>query len=164
MPLSYELKQLLRANAAKEPEQVTARNSQALRLNLDGRQVTLVNRMGASTEAGRYFYRTVRKQPLPDSRWDDDVPTFRKPGGRTDYVKTRANQEVALRTWNPAKKEFDYTAAGRSFYERRPRQYIVQVPVRACVKRRTGDMTSYTGTYPATDLSEEIRDGLKGVV
>ena len=104
MPLSYELKQLLKANAAKEPEQVTARNSQALRLNLDGRQVTLVNRMGMSTEAGRYFYRTVRKQPLPDSRWDDDAPTYRKSGGRTDYVKTRANQEVALRTWNPAKK------------------------------------------------------------
>ena len=104
MPLSYELKQLLRANAAKEPEQVTARNSQALRLNLDGRHITLVNRMGMSTEAGRYFYRTVRKQPLPDSRWDDDAPTYRKPGGRTDYVRTRANQEVVLRTWNPAKK------------------------------------------------------------
>ena len=104
MPLSYELKQILKANANKEPEQVSARNSQALRLNLDGRQITLVNRMGMSTEAGRYFYRTVRKQPLPDSRWDDDAQTYRKPGGRTDYVRTRANQGVVLRTWNPAKK------------------------------------------------------------
>ena len=71
---------------------------------------------------------------------------------------------MALRTWNPAKKEFDYTAAGRSFYERRPRQYIVQVPVRVYVKRRSGDESSYTGTYPAADFSEEIRDKLKGVV
>ena len=115
MPLSYELKQILKANADKEPEQVSARNSQALRLNLDGRQITLVNRMGMSTEAGRYFYRTVRKQPLPDSRWDDDAQTYRKPGGRTDYVRTRANQEVVLRTWNPKKGDFDYTTAGRFF-------------------------------------------------
>ena len=70
MTLSFELKRLLRENKAKEPEQVRAKNSQALRLNLDGRSVTLVNRLGMSTEAGRYFYRQVRKQPLPDSRWD----------------------------------------------------------------------------------------------
>ena len=151
-------------NRTAEPEQVSARNSQALRLNLEGRQITLVNRLGMSTEAGRYFYRTVRKQPLPDSRWDDDAETYRKPGGRTDYVRTRANQEVVLRTWNPKKGAFDYTAAGRSFDERRPKQYIVQVPVRVYVKRRDGKESSYDGTYPATDLSSEIRDELKGVV
>ena len=106
----------------------------------------------------------IRWQPLPDSRWDDDAQTYRKPGGRTDFVRTRANQEVALRTWNPARKDFEYTAAGRNFYQRRPKQYIVQVPVRIYVKRRTGDESSYTGTYPAADFSEDIRRDLQGVV
>ena len=41
------------------------------------------------------------------------------------------------------KKEFDYTAAGRSFYERRPRQYIVQVPVVIFVRRRNGETPAH---------------------
>ena len=82
MSLSEELKQLLQRNALEEPEQVPARNSQALRLNLGTRKVTLVNRYGQATAAGKYFYK-LRGKPVPDSRWDDNARTYRKPGGRT---------------------------------------------------------------------------------
>ena len=153
MPLSQELKDILRANAATEPESVPARNSQAVRLNLGQRKITLVSRTGVATAAGRYFYKTVRGGTVPDSRWDDNAQTHRKPGGRTDFVRMRTGAEVARRTWDPAKREFKYTAAGKSLDKTRPRAYIVQVPVIIFVRRRNGDTERFFGTYPAADFS-----------
>ena len=76
--------------------------------------------------------------PVPDSRWDDNAKTYRKPGGRTDFVKTRSGAEVQLRTWEPSSRSFKYTALGKKFYERRPKTYIVQVPVTIYVRRMDG--------------------------
>ena len=76
MSLSEELKQLLQRNRLEEPEQVPARNSQALRLNLGTRKITLVNKYGQATAAGKYFYKKVRgervgrqRSDLPEARW-----------------------------------------------------------------------------------------------
>ena len=162
MSLSEELKQLLQRNRLEDVEQVPARNSQALHLNLGTRKVTLVNKYGQATAAGKYFYK-LRGERVPDSRWDDNARTYRKPGGRTDFVRMRSGAEVALRTWDPAKKQFDYTAAGRAFYKERPRAYIVQVPVKIFVRRRNGDHESFFGTYPATDFAPSLRDRLSEV-
>ena len=65
MSLSEELKQRLQRNALQEPEQVSARNSQALRLNLGTRKVTLVNKYGQATAAGKYFYCLLYTSPSP---------------------------------------------------------------------------------------------------
>ena len=82
-----------------------------MRLNLGTRKITL-SRSGVATAAGKYFYKTVRGGAVPDSRWDDDAATYRKPGGRTDFVKMRSGVEVALRTWEPSTREFRYTEKG----------------------------------------------------
>ena len=158
MPLSRDLKNLLQEHSELVPQPVDARESPAMRLNLpSGRRIGLISRTGVATEAGKYFYKHVKKTAVPDSRWDDNAPTYRYPGGRTDYVKMRSGAEVALRTWHPNRREFSYTTAGKAFYKRRPRTYIVQVPVTIYTRRRSGDNPSYYGTYPAADFSAEIR-------
>ena len=141
-----------------------ARNSSALRLNLEGRTITLVGRSGLPTATGKYFYEKVRGTAVPDNKWGDDAPTYRKPGGRTDYVKMRSGAEVALRTWNPTRGDFDYTARGKEFYRRRPKSYIVQVPVTIYVRRRDGREQEFYGTYPAADFFERMRALLINVV
>ena len=105
----------------------------------------------------------MRKQAIPDARWDDDAVTYRKPGGRTDFVKLRNGAEIRLRTWNAAKGDFDYSEAGKQFYKRRPRNYIVQIPATVYNKRRNGTEESYAAHWPATDLGPEIRELLNGV-
>ena len=161
--VSAEIKELLQRNAAATPEPVRARNSQAMRLNLGSRTITLVNASGRATPAGKYFYQKVRKQAIPDAKWDDDAVTYRKPGGRTDFVKLRNGAEIRLRTWNAAKGDFDYSEAGKQFYKRRPRNYIVQIPATVYNKRRNGTEESYAAHWPATDLGPEIRELLNGV-
>ena len=64
MVLSAEIKELLNRHAATEPEAVRARNSQAMRLQLPNKTITLVNASGKATEAGKYFYQKLRRQPL----------------------------------------------------------------------------------------------------
>ena len=157
--VSAEIKELLQRNAAATPEPVRARNSQAMRLNLGSRTITLVNASGKATPAGKYFYQKVRKQAIPDAKWDDDAVTYRKAGGRTDFVKLRNGAEIRLRTWNAAKGDFDYSEAGKQFYKRRPRNYIVQIPATVYNKRRNGTEESYAAHWPATDLGPEIRRG-----
>ena len=105
MVLSAEIKELLNRHAATEPEAVRARNSQAMRLQLPNKTITLVNASGKATEAGKYFYQKLRRQPIPDAKWDDDAVTYRKDGGRTDFVRLRNGAEVRLRTWNPASRQ-----------------------------------------------------------
>ena len=78
-------------------------------------------------------------------------------------MKMRSGAEVALRTWDPAKKDFTYTEAGKAFYKQRPRAYIVQVPVKIFVRRRNGFTESYFGTYPATDFAPALRERLNDV-
>ena len=112
---------------------------------------------GNPTKAGKYWFKTLKGAAIPDSRWDDNAATYRKPGGRTDFVKMRNGAEVQLRTWDPAKRDFTYTALGKKFYERRPKSYIVQVPVTIYVRHKNGTESSYQGTYPASDFSERIR-------
>ena len=75
MVLKAEVKQLLDRNRSAVPEAVHARNSQAMRLNLGGRNITLVNASGRATEAGKYFYQKLRSEPVPDAKWDDDAVT-----------------------------------------------------------------------------------------
>ena len=113
MVLSAEIKELLQRNAATEPEAVRARNSQAMRLQLPTKTITLVNASGKATEAGKYFYQKIRRQPIPDAKFDDDAVTYRKDGGRTDFVRLRSGAEVRLRTWNPASGKFDYSEMGK---------------------------------------------------
>ena len=137
--------------------------SLALRRNLDGRYIGVIDRYGKPTQAGRFFYETVRGEGIPDARFDPNATTYRYPQGRTDYVKTRAGVEIVLRTWNPTKKQIDYTTAGKQFYANRPRQYIVQVPCKVFVRRRDGTVQSFYGTYPASDFNEEIRNLLLNV-
>ena len=163
MVLSAEIKELLNRHAATEPEAVRARNSQAMRLQLPNKTITLVNASGKATEAGKYFYQKLRRQPIPDAKWDDDAATYRKDGGRTDFVRLRSGAEVRLRTWNPATGKFDYSEMGKQFYKRRPRAYIVQVPATVWTKRRNGTEESYLAHFPATDLGSEIRQLLNGV-
>ena len=103
MVLSADIKELLQRNAATEPEAVRARNSQAMRLQLPTKTITLVNASGKATEAGKYFYQKIRRQPIPDAKFDDDAVTYRKDGGRTDFVRLRSGAEVRLRTWNPTR-------------------------------------------------------------
>ena len=74
MVLSAEIKELLQRNAASEPAAVRARNSQAMRLQLPNKTITLVNASGKATEAGKYFYK-FWGQPVPDAKWDDDATT-----------------------------------------------------------------------------------------
>ena len=62
MVLKAEVKQLLDRNRSAVPEAVRARNSQAMRLNLGGRNITLVNAPGRATEAGKYFYQKLRSE------------------------------------------------------------------------------------------------------
>ena len=73
MALKAEVKQLLDRNRSAVPEAVRARNSQAMRLNLGGRNIMLVNASGRLTEAGKFFYQKLRNEPVPDARWDDAV-------------------------------------------------------------------------------------------
>ena len=115
MSLSTELTRLLQqAHDQKiEPVSVPARNSQAMRLELGERKIALISAQGNPTAAGKYWYRTLKQKPVPDSRWDDNAKTYRKPGGRTDFVRTRSGAEVQLRTWEPATKSFRYTALGK---------------------------------------------------
>ena len=160
--LKAEIKQLLDRNRSAVPEAVRARNSQAMRLNLGGRNITLVNASGRAMEAGMYFYQKLRSEPVPDAKWDDDAVTYRKDGGRTDFVRLRNGAEVRLRTWNPARGVFEYSEMGKQFYKRRPRAYIVQVPATVWTKRRNGTEDSYQAHFPATDLGSEIRQLLNG--
>ena len=74
MVLRAEIKELLHRHAAAEPETVRARNSQAMRLQLPNKTITLVNASGKATEAGKYFYQ-LRRQPIPDAKFDDDAVT-----------------------------------------------------------------------------------------
>ena len=97
MVLKAETKQLLDRNRSAVPEAVRARNSQAMRLQLPNKTITLVNASGKATEAGKYFYQKIRRQPIPDSKFDDDAVTYRKDGGRTDFVRLRNGAEV--RNW-----------------------------------------------------------------
>ena len=150
-------------NQGVEPTPVPARNSQGVRLNLDSRKIALMSAQGKATAAGRYWYNTLKEKAVPDARWDDDAKTYRKPGGRTDFVKMRNGAEVQLRTWEPNKKDYKYTRLGEVFYKRRPKQYIVQVPVRIYVRRRNGTETYYDGTYPAADFNEDVRRELNSV-
>ena len=119
---------------------------------------------GAVTQAGRHWYTKLAQKPIPSNRWDDNAKTYRKPGGRTDFVKTKSGCEVQLRSWDPATRAFRYTALGKEFYKRRPKSYIVQVPVNIYVRKRDGTERSYQGTYPASDFNAELRRGLEGVV
>ncbi len=80
-----------------------------------------MNAQGVPTQAGKHWYKKLKGVAIPDSRWGENAKTYRKPGGRTDFVKTRSGAEVQLRTWDPAKKKFNYTALGKKFYERRPK-------------------------------------------
>ena len=166
MSLSADTKNLLQQAHDQniEPEAVPARNSQAMRLELGGRKVTLISAQGNATEAGKFWYRKLKENPIPDSRLYDNAKTFRKPGGRTDFVKTRSGAEVQLRTWEPSSKTFRYTALGKKFYKRRPRTYVVQIPVTIYVRRKSGGEEYYNGTYPASDMSPEIRAALEGVI
>ena len=163
MVMRAQIKGLLQRNAAVEPETVRARNSQAMRLQLPNKTITLVNASGKATEAGKYFYQKLRRQPIPDAKFDDDAVTYRKDGGRTDFVRLRIGAEVRLCTWNPASGKFDYSEMGKQFYKRRPRAYIVQVPATVWTKRRNGTEDSYLAHFPATDLGSEIRQLLNGV-
>ena len=84
MPLSRELKDLLQEHSELVPQPVDARESPAMRLNLpSGRRIGLISRSGVATEAGKYFYKYVKKTAVPDSRWDDNAPTATLAGGRT---------------------------------------------------------------------------------
>ena len=123
MPLSIDIRQSLEEahNAGTQPEPVPARNSQGVRLNLGGRSIALMSAQGHVTQAGKHWYKQLKKTPIPDPRWDDNAKTYRKPQGRTDFVRTRSGAEVQLRSWDPSSRSFRYTAAGKKFYERRPK-------------------------------------------
>ena len=58
-----------------------------------------MNAQGVATQAGKHWYKKLQGVALPDSRWGDNARTYRKEGGRTDYVKMRSGAEVQLRTW-----------------------------------------------------------------
>ena len=123
MSLTADLRNLLEEahNRRIEPIPVPAKKSQAMRLELDERKVTLISAQGNPTAAGKYWYRKLKGAAVPDSRWDDNAKTYRKPGGRTDFVKTRSGAEVQLRTWEPATKTFKYTALGKKILQETPK-------------------------------------------
>ena len=136
MVLTPSVKQLLRNNAESVPEQVPARGSLAVRLRLADRTFTLIDRAGKPTEAGRFWYREVKNDPLPQVGYDPETEVLRR--HKTDYIMMRSGTRADLRTWHPELNRFVYTRLGEEFFERRPRQYIVSIPTRITIKRQDG--------------------------
>ena len=167
------MKQLLKDSKNVVPERVTARGSNALRLRLTiGKDVYLLNKDGKVTEYGRYWYDEVKNEATPRTQFDPIARLVKKI--RTDYIRTMDGKEKAVRTWKPQLGTYTYTALGREYFLQRPRQYIVNVPIRVHYEdrlsandaRRSSD--GVEGYTLATDLNKEVRalvvEGITGVI
>ena len=83
-------------------------------------------------------------------------------------------KEKTVRTWKPQLGTYTYTKLGREYFLQRPRQYIVNVPIRVHYEdrmsandaRRSSD--GVEGYILATDLNKEVRalvaEGVTGVI
>ena len=110
MVLTNAVKQDLRDSADMEPEQVSTRSSQAVRLTLaSGRKVLLFDASGRVTAAGTFWYKEVHNTKPPNVGWDAEAEILRK--HKTDYIVMRDGKtKKDLRTWRPELNRFDYTA------------------------------------------------------
>ena len=112
MVLTNAQKQILQDSAENAPEQVAARGSKAVRLQLaNGKIATLVNKQGSLTESGRYWYNQVKVEAS-----GYDINTEIKKRHKTDYIVLRSGAKANLRTWHPELNAYVYTKLGKEFF------------------------------------------------
>ena len=112
MVLTKAIKQSLQESSESVPQQVTAKGSQAMRLKLaNGKSITLHDKQGKVTDAGKYWYETVKGGAAPQIGFNTNAEPYRR--HRTEYIKLRNGNEAALRTWMPNLNEYKYTKLGK---------------------------------------------------
>ena len=121
MPLQDSIKEKIRnAIRAREPVR-TKSGDYLLRFgNARNSGYRYLVRNSVATEAGDYWAEQTN-QPLPIEGFDPNQAPVRR--GRTFYIETTKGQQV-VRTWDPVRNRFKYTALGRKFYKDRRSEWV----------------------------------------
>ena len=114
------------------------KNGGMVLMGRDGLSVTLAKSNGEKTRAG-HFYEKHTGESMPDGSLDLNQTPDRV--GDSEFIAVRGKRRVTRR-WDPAKRDWRFTALGNSFFRHLRRNYVCKVPVVVHGTRDNG--TEYT--------------------
>ena len=96
-------------------------------LTFQRRSITLVDRDGEPTAAGRFVYERLGQEIPTDNAIDQGKQPYRK--GPGEYAKDASGREVKLRSLQADGRTWKYTGSGRLFYSVPTAQVVLHIPV-----------------------------------
>ena len=95
---------------------------------------TLIDKTGALTQAGSYFY-AQRQQQAPNRQYDPTQRPVRASRGRSEYITLRDGTHVTVRTLNHMTDKWRLSKFGEEFFASQTDRWIARIPVKTYLKR-----------------------------
>ena len=125
------------------------RSGNSLLLGAGNKFVKLTDRQGNLTAAGQTWQGATGRE-LPAGGFQNQTP-FRS--GKTESIRMVNGKKRILRRYSPVTNRWDFTALGKTFYQRLRRNYVVHVPVTIQGLRRNGTTYETNAVVPIEKLT-----------
>ena len=107
----------------------------------------------------------LRRQDLnlaqrdPGRRREPDPESQPQRVGLRDYALAKDGSRIHIRSWDPTRQKYHYTAMGREWVNKKRVDYVVLLPVLIRTLRKNGTTDDYYGFFSSVFLAPGYRSG-----
>ena len=124
------------------------KGSEAIALRADKSIIKLVDDVGGSTAAGR-FWAEKSGSELPVGGFMSQVA---ERTGNVESIRMRNGERGVTRRWDEGTGEYNFTRLGNQYYKTLRRNYMATVPVNIQGKRKDGSTYDIKSSMPVSKL------------